>query len=175
MSQPDSVLYYDELATPMGTLYLIADEQGLCRLDFDDNGGPDPSWRHDPQRLTAAHQQLAAYFAGELQEFDLPLSPRGTEFQRRVWRELCAIPYGETISYGELARRIGRPTASRAVGAANGQNPVAIIIPCHRVIGANGKLTGYAGGLDRKSFLLTHERRHDQRPLQLEAQSEVCG
>jgi methylated-DNA-[protein]-cysteine S-methyltransferase len=160
--------YYDTIDTPMGSLLLLATEAGLCELDFNAKAREiEADWQHDPERLAPVVKQVGAYFAGELTDFDLPLDPQGTEFQQRVWRELCAIPFGETISYGELARRIGKPTASRAVGAANGQNPVAIIIPCHRVIGANGKLTGYAGGLDKKSFLLDHERRHDCRPLVL--------
>ncbi len=104
-------------------------------------------------------RQLRVYFAGELKEFDLPLAPDGTPFQQKVWRELCKIPYGETISYGELARRIDNPNASRAVGLANGSNPIPIIIPCHRVIGSNGKLTGYGGGLPIKEKLIALERR----------------
>jgi methylated-DNA-[protein]-cysteine S-methyltransferase len=102
--------------------------------------------------------QLRDYFAGRRTEFDLPLALEGTAFQRRVWAELQKIPYGETISYGELAQRIGRPTAARAVGLANGRNPISIIVPCHRVIGADGSLTGYGGGMDRKQHLLTFER-----------------
>src|SRR5690606_32489233 len=102
--------------------------------------------------------QLGAYFAGELQAFDLPLAPEGTPFQRTVWQALQSIPYGQTISYGELAQEIGRPTASRAVGAANGRNPLPIVIPCHRVIGGNGSLTGYGGGLRFKKALLSLER-----------------
>lgn len=102
---------------------------------------------------------MRAYFAGELQAFDLPLNMIGTDFQRVVWRELARIPYGEIISYAELARRVDRPGAARAVGAANGRNPISIVVPCHRVIGANGTLTGYGGGLDRKEWLLRHEAR----------------
>jgi methylated-DNA-[protein]-cysteine S-methyltransferase len=102
--------------------------------------------------------QLDAYFSGDLREFDVPLNLLGTDFQRRVWAQLQAIPYGETISYGELAARVGNANASRAVGLANGKNPVSIIVPCHRVIGADGSLTGYGGGLDRKTWLLAHER-----------------
>lgn len=102
--------------------------------------------------------QLRDYFAGQRTEFDLPLALTGTPFQRRVWAELQEIPYGETISYGELAQRIGRPTAARAVGLANGRNPISIIVPCHRVIGADGSLTGYGGGMERKQHLLTFER-----------------
>ena len=110
------------------------------------------------RNLAVACRQLDAYFAGKLTNFDLPLAPPGTAFQRRVWHELCRIPFGQTISYGEQARRVGKKGAARAVGAANGRNPIAIIVPCHRVIGANGTLTGYGGGLDRKEWLLRHER-----------------
>jgi len=102
-------------------------------------------------------EQLAAYFAGDLRKFNVSLAAAGTDFQHRVWRELAQIPFGASISYGELARRIGNPAASRAVGRANGQNPISIIVPCHRVIGANGTLTGYGGGSDRKRWLLDHE------------------
>ena len=104
-------------------------------------------------------EQLAAYFAGDLTEFDVPLALNGTPFQRRVWAALQDIPYGETVSYGELAREIGSPAASRAVGLANGRNPISVIVPCHRVVGSNGDLTGYGGGIDRKRYLLGFERK----------------
>jgi methylated-DNA-[protein]-cysteine S-methyltransferase len=107
--------------------------------------------------LAAARAQLDAYFAGEITSFDLPLSPRGTPFQQRVWAALRDIPFGETTSYGELARRIGDPKAVRAVGAANGRNPLPLVVPCHRVIGADGSLVGFGGGMDRKRWLLQHE------------------
>jgi methylated-DNA-[protein]-cysteine S-methyltransferase len=107
--------------------------------------------------LDEARRQLEAYFAGELRDFDLPLAPEGSEFQLRVWEQLRAIPYGETISYGELARRVGDPAAARAVGLANGRNPLPVIVPCHRVIGADGSLTGFGGGLERKRRLLELE------------------
>ena len=110
--------------------------------------------------LKLARTQLEEYFAGKRRTFDVPLAPRGTGFQQIVWRALLAIGYGETWSYGQLARAIGRPAASRAVGAANGRNPLAIIVPCHRVIGANGTLTGYGGGLPAKKWLLQHEQKH---------------
>jgi len=113
----------------------------------------------DDAGLAHVVDQLQAYFAGELTDFELPVEMRGTDFQRRVWGELCEIPYGETISYGELARRVGNHKASRAVGLANGRNPLAIVVPCHRVIGADGSLTGYGGGLERKVWLLEHEAR----------------
>lgn len=109
--------------------------------------------------MERAAEQLAAYFGGELTEFDLALAPEGTEFQQKVWRLLRAIPFGETRTYGQLATKLRRPTASRAVGAANGKNPLGIIVPCHRVIGASGDLTGYAGGLPMKKWLLAHEQR----------------
>jgi methylated-DNA-[protein]-cysteine S-methyltransferase len=117
----------------------------------------------DDAGLAHVVAQLDAYFAGELVDFDTPLEMRGTDFQRRVWASLREIPYGETISYGELARWVGNPKASRAVGLANGRNPVAIVVPCHRVIGADGSLTGYGGGLDRKVWLLEHEAAHRPR------------
>jgi methylated-DNA-[protein]-cysteine S-methyltransferase len=112
----------------------------------------------DAVPFVEAKRQLAAYFRGDLEEFDLPLAPAGTEFQRRVWQELARIPYGATISYGELARRVGNPKAARAVGLANGRNPVPIVVPCHRVIGSDGRLSGYGGGLGRKEALLALER-----------------
>jgi len=110
--------------------------------------------------LDEAATQLAEYFAGDRQEFELPLGPEGTGFQRLVWRALATIPFGETRTYGEIARAIRRPAASRAVGAANGRNPISIIVPCHRVVGASGALTGYAGGMDAKQWLLGHEGRY---------------
>jgi len=151
---------YTEIESPVGPLRLVSDESGLRRLEFlRGNGRPEASWREDPGALKKSVQQLRSYFAGELEAFDLELAPEGTPFQLEVWRRLCDIPYGETISYGELAQRIGNPKASRAVGLANGSNPIAIIIPCHRVIGSNGKLTGYGGGLPIKEKLLALERR----------------
>jgi|HubBroStandDraft_3_1064219.scaffolds.fasta_scaffold50696_2 methylated-DNA-[protein]-cysteine S-methyltransferase len=123
--------------------------------------------RRDDAGLAHVTRQLDAYFEGTLTEFDLPMQMQGTEFQRRVWTSLAEIPYGETISYGELARWVGNPNASRAVGLANGRNPIAIVVPCHRVIGADGSLTGYGGGLERKVWLLEHERgdsSHSTRP-----------
>jgi methylated-DNA-[protein]-cysteine S-methyltransferase len=115
--------------------------------------------------LPAAARQLMEYFAGQRREFDLPLRMQGTEFQQRVWRELTKIPFGETRSYGQLAKRLNNPNGSRAVGLANGRNPIAIVVPCHRVIGADGSLTGFGGGLDRKEWLLTHEGRPVTREL----------
>jgi methylated-DNA-[protein]-cysteine S-methyltransferase len=149
-------VYYDVLSTPIGDLLLTSDGTALTGVHMEPHT-IGPGWQRDDRLLRPAAEQLRAYFASELREFDLPVTLRGTDFQRRVWTELRAIPFGTAISYGELARRIGQPTASRAVGAANGRNPVAIIVPCHRVIGANGTLTGYGGGLDRKRWLLRHE------------------
>ena len=143
-------------------MLLAADESGLRTISFPkgkESAAPDPAWREDERPLREPIRQLRAYFAGDLETFDLPLSPQGTPFQQTVWSELLNIPFGETISYGELAKRIGNPNASRAVGLANGSNPIPIVIPCHRVIGSNGKLTGYGGGLHIKEKLLALERR----------------
>lgn len=155
-------MFYTWMESPVGKLLLAADDVGLRHVIFSggrDLAEPRPGWRPDAQPLSEVMRQLRAFFAGELRDFDLKLAPQGPAFHQRVWRELCNIPYGETISYGELARRIGSPNASRAVGRANGSNPIAIVIPCHRVIGSNGKLTGYGGGLPRKEFLLGLERK----------------
>jgi methylated-DNA-[protein]-cysteine S-methyltransferase len=153
---------FTQIESPLGPLLLAADETGVRHIEFVNGrqtARPDPAWREDPELLQEPERQLRAYFAGELETFDLPLAPAGTTFQLAVWRRLCEIPYGETISYGELARRLGNPNASRAVGLANGANPIPIVIPCHRVIGSNGKLTGYGGGLPIKEKLLALERR----------------
>ena len=149
---------YAWMETPIGRLLLISDDNGLRRIDFaNGNSRPDAAWHDNPAALKETFGQLGAYFASELKEFDVPLAPEGTQFQKNVWRCLCEIPYGETISYGELARHVGNPKASRAVGLANGANPIPIIIPCHRVIGSDGKLTGYGGGLSVKETLLSLE------------------
>ena len=151
-----------QIDSPAGPLLLLADEVGLRAIDFLNgrrNVKPDTSWTENRASLAPVIEQLRAYFAGKLETFDLQLAPEGTEFQKQVWRELCSISYGETISYGQLARRIGNARASRAVGLANGSNPIPIVIPCHRVIGSNGKLTGYGGGLEIKQKLLALERR----------------
>jgi methylated-DNA-[protein]-cysteine S-methyltransferase len=156
-------MQYDTFDTPIGRYLVAADEQGLRRIDFP---GPDqdacigPGWQRGGEQVAAAMAQLREWFAGKRQAFDLPLAAEGTAFRHRVWDELGRIPYGSTISYGELARRIGSARASRAVGAANGANPLPIVVPCHRVIGANGTLTGFGGGLAIKQWLLDHERRH---------------
>jgi methylated-DNA-[protein]-cysteine S-methyltransferase len=155
-------VYYSIHSSPVGELLLTCTEGMLTRLNMLlQRGKPSPSpkqeWRRDDSALRFARQQLDAYFEGDLRTFDLPLCMAGTPFQTLVWQGLLSIPFGTTISYAELARRIGRPGASRAVGAANGRNPIGIIVPCHRVIGANGTLTGYGGGLDRKEWLISHE------------------
>ena len=155
-------LSYTYLESPIGTLLLAGDADGLRQILFPTNGSParpDPEWQQNPVALAVVIGQLRAYFAGERELFDLSLSPKGTAFQQKVWSELLKIPYGETISYGELARRTGNSNASRAVGLANGSNPIPIVIPCHRVIGSNGKLTGYGGGLPIKEKLLALEKR----------------
>lgn len=146
--------------SPIGVLTLIADDAGLCSIDFPPPASPPPGrpWRDgDGGVLPEARRQLEAYFAGTRRDFDLPLSPRGTPFQREVWTALARIPYGRTWSYRDIANSIGRPTATRAVGAANGRNPLPIVVPCHRVIGADGSLTGFGGGLPIKAFLLRLE------------------
>ena len=156
-------VFYTWMESPTGKLLLAADDTGLRHIIFSDGrerAEPRPLWRESITPLRETVRQLRAWFAGELQEFDLLLAPQGPAFHQRVWRELCLIPYGETMSYGELARRIGSPNAARAVGRANGSNPIAIVIPCHRVIGSNGRLTGYGGGLPRKEFLLGLEQSH---------------
>lgn len=148
------------MESPLGPLVLAADETGLCRIMFTYGEQESVTTENeDAGPLQEPIRQLRAYFAGKLEKFDLALSLAGTPFQLDVWRRLCEIPYGETISYGELARRIGNSKAARAVGLANGSNPIPIVIPCHRVIGSNGKLTGYGGGLPIKEKLLGLERR----------------
>ncbi len=158
----NTTILYTTIQSPIGELLLTSDGKsftGLTMQNQKDAAAPTKHWQRDDAALEQARAQLQAYFAGELRDFELPLAANGTPFQQRVWRALCDIPYGETISYGELARRIGQPAASRAVGLANGQNPISIVVPCHRVIGANGSLTGYGGGLERKRWLLAHESK----------------
>lgn len=143
------------LQTPQGLLEIQADEAGICAIKFVEHPqGP----QSDAPLLEMATNQLVEYFAGVRRHFDLPLAPRGTAFQQKVWQALQQVGYGQTTSYKEIARRIGHPAAVRAVGAANGRNPIAIVVPCHRIIGANGTLTGYAGGLGRKAALLKLEQ-----------------
>ena len=158
--ETDQVLRYTWTDSPLGCILLEGDEHGLSRLKIstkDRPVSPDADTIEDAGVFYDAVEQLRAYFAGDLQNFDLKLNPQGTPFQQRAWQQLRKIPFGETITYGEQARRLGDPSACRAVGAANGQNPLGIIVPCHRVIGSTGKLTGFAGGLDAKAWLLNHE------------------
>jgi len=159
------MIAYVTVESPVGPLLLQTDGGSLTGLYMDVPERPIrgiSDWLEDANAgpLPEAVRQLGEYFAGKRRVFDLPLHLNGTEFQRRVWRALTEIPYGETWSYGELAKRIGNPKASRAVGLANGRNPVSILVPCHRVIGADGSLTGYGGGVQRKQWLLAHEGLH---------------
>ena len=154
---------YTIIDSPVGTLLAARDDVGLVELQLPEGKHaqrPDPSWERDDTAFDDLRGQLDEYFAGTRIDFDLPLHASGTQFQQRVWTALLDIPYGETASYGATALAIGSPTASRAVGLANGQNPIPIIVPCHRVVGADGSLTGYGGGLDTKRWLLDHEARH---------------
>jgi methylated-DNA-[protein]-cysteine S-methyltransferase len=154
-------LLYTTMPSPVGELLLLGDGQTLRGIHLQEGGrraALDGRWARDAAPFATARAQLEEYFAGERTAFELPLAAAGSDFQRLVWRALDEIPYGETVSYGELARRIGRPGAARAVGLANGRNPISIVVPCHRVIGAGGALTGYAGGVARKRFLLGLER-----------------
>lgn len=148
------------LSTPLGKICLASDGTALMELWLPSKVDEKVTVSGEPDEvLRETARQLKAYFAGELREFDVPMNLTGTSFQKKVWDELTRIPYGETISYAELATRIGNPKACRAVGLANGRNPIAILVPCHRVIGANGTLTGYGGGLPTKQWLLEHEQR----------------
>jgi methylated-DNA-[protein]-cysteine S-methyltransferase len=149
-----------QFSSPVGSLTLEGDDLSLTRLGFD----PPASPQGDAPAVAAAAIQLEQYFAGERTEFDLDIDLAGTPFERRVWDEVRAIPYGETATYAEIARRVGSPSACRAVGRANGRNPIAVIVPCHRVIGSDGSLTGYAGGVEMKRALLELERRHAAAP-----------
>jgi len=149
-------IHYSRIKSPVGPLFLAASDLGLLALEFG-RGKPRAGWVESGERIAPLARQLAEYFAGQRREFDLPLDLRGTDFQKRCWQELLKIPYGETRSYADIARAIGNPAAVRAVGLANGQNPIAIIVPCHRVIGSDGSLTGYGGGLDVKRKLLELE------------------
>jgi methylated-DNA-[protein]-cysteine S-methyltransferase len=162
-----SQIAYTEIESPVGTLLLAGDERGLVRVNFgmECSGGgkqlkfPRAEWARDDAAFGEVIRELRAYFAGELHGFETQVVLEGTEFQVKVWKELRKIPYGDTISYGELARRIGNEKAMRAVGLANGANPIPIIVPCHRVIGSNGSLTGFGGGLENKKRLLALESR----------------
>jgi methylated-DNA-[protein]-cysteine S-methyltransferase len=152
---------YTVIGSPLGDILISGLDHAVTRVDFvDSRNAPqiDPTWERDDAAFADAAQQLRAYFAGDLKQFELRLDTGGTPFQRRVWTALLSIPYGATTTYGRLAQQLGDPRAVRAVGLANGRNPISIIIPCHRVIGADGSLTGYGGGLPRKRWLLAHER-----------------
>jgi methylated-DNA-[protein]-cysteine S-methyltransferase len=147
---------HDRLSTPIGSVEVTVDDGGaVTSITFVDDNSGDP--RSGDDACARAIRQLEEYFRGERRRFELALAPEGTEFEHKVWAEVCRIPFGSTDSYGEIARRLGDPDAARAVGAANARNPIAIVVPCHRVIGADGDLTGYAGGIDRKKWLLDHE------------------
>jgi methylated-DNA-[protein]-cysteine S-methyltransferase len=172
----NKIVYHRHLSSPLGKLLLTSDGQaltGLFMTRLAEDSAPDPgvTWKQDDAVFREVCAQLGAYFDGESMSFDLKLDLAGTPFQRRVWHELCRIPYGRAISYAALARRIGQPGASRAVGRANGQNPVSIIVPCHRVIGADGGLGGYGGGLDRKRWLLELEAEGLARHPEWQAES----
>ncbi len=155
-------MWFDEFKTPIGMLRIAVDVKGLRYVLFESNKH-EPSnivdWKKDRSVTNVARQQLLEYFSGERKEFELEISLAGTEFQRRTWQMLANIPYGQTWSYAELAKRVDSPKAVRAVGAANGRNPLPIVLPCHRVIGSNGSLTGFGGGLPVKRWLLDHENR----------------
>lgn len=163
----DTTTFHDVMPSPVGPLLLTATGAGLTRVYFERHRHADlvdPAWHPVGEGsggagaiLREARAQLEAYFDGRLRAFDLPLAATGTPFQERVWAMLREIPWGRTTSYGDVARRLGDITASRAVGVANGRNPISIVVPCHRVIGADGSLTGYGGGMERKRWLLTHE------------------
>lgn len=164
--------------SPLGPLWLVSDGAALSHCLFEAPAeltpaalSSDDGWRENPDAplLQQARAQLGAYFAGARRDFDLPLAPTGTPFQLRVWQALRQIPYGQTLSYGALAQRLGQPKAARAVGLANGQNPLSVIVPCHRVIGASGALVGYGGGLERKLLLLRLEGRQLDLPMTTQA------
>ena len=160
-------MYYCYLETPIGDLLLAGDEDALYLIGFPEGSmrrEPEDDWIFSEKPFADAREQLAAYFAGKRKSFNLNLKPGGTEFQMQVLDELQKIPYGTTTSYGDIAKRIGRPKAVRAVGAANGRNPIPIIIPCHRVIGSSGDMTGFGGGIPTKEALLRLELEHSQFP-----------
>jgi methylated-DNA-[protein]-cysteine S-methyltransferase len=155
------ILYYVRIDSPVGSLLVAASEQGLVRLEFARGGAGDvpESWTENPEKTASYVRELAEYFAGQRTEFSFPLDLRGTEFQKRCWRALLAIPYGETRSYADIARAVGSPRGFRAVGMANNRNPIAIVVPCHRVVASDGTLCGYGGGLDVKEWLLKLESK----------------
>ena len=157
-----SMVFYTTFESPVGALLLAGDSNGLRLVSFESSkhaAPPQADWKEDKASFAEVIRQLQAYFRSELREFDVPLALEGTQFQLRVWNTLREIPYGETISYLQLAERIGNPKAVRAVGLANGSNPIPIIVPCHRVIGSDGSLTGFGGGLSTKKMLLELESK----------------
>ncbi len=160
-------MFYTTFPSPLGDIMVAGNQDGLCHIAFQKGDRPmvpPAQWLREPNRFQQVRDQLGAYFRGELTGFQLPLAPRGTGFQRKIWSLLENIPYGQVISYRALAGKAGNPKASRAVGNANGRNPLPIVIPCHRVIGSNGRLTGYAGGLFLKRELLSLERNTVGKP-----------
>jgi methylated-DNA-[protein]-cysteine S-methyltransferase len=163
IAEEENTMRYTLIPSPLGDLLAVRDDDGITGLYLPTGKNPqqpEDGWTRDDAAFDDVRSQLGEYFAGERTEFDLPLHPRGTAFQKQVWQALLDIPYGQTATYGQTALSIGNPTASRAVGLANGQNPISIVVPCHRVIGADGSLTGYGGGLAAKQWLLAHEVAH---------------
>lgn len=157
---PALPVFYTTLSSPCGLLGIAGTAQGLTHIDFQNGSRPvswEPTWQEDTGLLDEARQQLAEYFNGVRQQFTLPLAPAGTAFQQHVWQALQQVPFGTTLTYHQLAQRLGKPGAARAVGHANGRNPLAIVIPCHRLIGSDGQLRGYASGMIFKQRLLQHE------------------
>lgn len=160
------IVYYKRIETLLGSMRIEANREGICGIYFcqeteNESGKDRKIWEEkDTPVLTEAQRQLNEYMEGRRKKFELPISVEGTEFQKKVWRELCRIPYGETRTYGQIAALVGNPKAGRAVGMANHNNPVSIVVPCHRVIGANKKLVGYGGGLDKKKALLELEAKY---------------
>ncbi|MEO6445683.1 MAG: methylated-DNA--[protein]-cysteine S-methyltransferase [Gemmatimonadaceae bacterium] len=168
MTSPLTPVYFTTMYSPLGDLLLTGDGAHLTGLYMQPHRhGPEQGdhWVRAAAPFGDAMRQLREYFVGQRQEFEIPLAPHGTEFQRRVWAALRDIPFARTVSYGHIAREIGNPKGVRAVGLANGRNPISIIVPCHRVIGANGSLTGYGGGIERKEWLLSHEAKQLALPL----------
>lgn len=162
MATAETLTWFSTMPSPIGELLLSADAGGLTGVYMESHRhGPvgTDGWQRDDARLAAARRQLEEYFAGTRRRFELPLHAHGTEFQRAVWRALADVPFAGTCSYAAIALGIGNPKGVRAVGLANGRNPISIIVPCHRVVGSNGSLTGYGGGLDRKAWLLAHEQQ----------------
>jgi methylated-DNA-[protein]-cysteine S-methyltransferase len=168
--RPTPAIDYCHSDTPLGAVLLTSSDGALSGLYFTDrrhSPRPDPSWTHDSAPFAEVRRQLDEYFEGRRTSFDQPLALRGSRFERAVWTCLQSIPHGMTVSYGQIARRIGQPQAARAVGAANGRNPVSVIVPCHRVIGSDGKLGGYGWGVERKAWLLEHERAMGDGPTRV--------